>query len=44
MITMEKQEAGSTTALTGRLQAHAEINHSFGMEGLSLSMSMSVIA
>lgn len=42
VIRVEKQEAGASIALTGRLQAQAEINQSFRIDGRLLSRSVDV--
>ncbi|WP_233885360.1 efflux RND transporter periplasmic adaptor subunit [Paraburkholderia flagellata] len=42
VVRVEKQEAGTTIALTGRLQAQAEINQSFRIDGRMTSRNVDV--
>ncbi|MEM5404032.1 efflux RND transporter periplasmic adaptor subunit [Paraburkholderia unamae] len=42
VVRIEKQEAGATIALTGRLQAQAEINQSFRIDGRMTSRNVDV--
>ena len=42
VITIEKQDAGSTITLTGRLQAQAEINQSFRIDGRMIARNVDV--
>ncbi|WP_221410288.1 efflux RND transporter periplasmic adaptor subunit [Paraburkholderia dinghuensis] len=42
VVTIEKQAAGTTIALTGRLQAQAEINQSFRIDGRMISRNVDV--
>ncbi len=42
VVQLEKQEAGSTVALTGRLQPQAEINQAFRIDGRMLSRNVDV--